>query len=204
MTKIVLASGSVDRKKIIEYAKIQFEILISDVDEEKYKAQLTDPIALVKKLAEVKALAAKRFLIPENEHAIVIAADTIVYHEGKIIGKPIDEHQAFTFLRRLMGSEHELITGVAITDTKSWRIIIDHDSTLVRFSNLSDDEIWGYLQTGEWMGRAGAYSLREKASLFVESIKGSPSNVLGLPMHKVNSILKREFGVNLMRTLPIY
>ena len=71
---------------------------------------------------------------------------------------------------------------------------MDHDSTSVKFLDLTDTEIWGYIKTGEWQGRAGAYSMRERASLFIESIQGSSSNVIGLPMNKMYQILKKEFN----------
>jgi septum formation protein len=198
MKKIVLASKSVDRSELFKRSKIAFEILVTNVDEEQYKNEITDPLELIEKLAEVKALNAKEKLKNESEDIIIIAADTIVEFEGEIIGKAEDERQAFHMLKRFAGKTHKLMTGIAITETKRSKMIIDHEITTVRFIELSDEEIWGYLKTGEWKGRAGAYSIRDKASLFIESLEGSSSNVIGLPMYKVFMILKKSFNTNLI------
>ncbi len=198
MKKIVLASKSIDRQEILSRSKVPFDVLSTNVDEEGYKAMISDPITLVRKLSEVKALHAKDELVEKNRDAIVIGADTVVVLNDEIIGQCNDEKEAFHILERLSGTTHYLMTGITIADTSSSRIITDHDLTKVKFLSLSDNEIMGYLKTGEWKGRAGAYSLREKASFFIESIEGSSSNVIGLPMQKVFQILKTEFDMNLL------
>ena len=199
MKKIVLASKSVDRSELFKRSKVPFEVLVTNIDEEKYKSEISDPIELIEKLAELKALNAKEKLANENEDIIIIAADTIVEFDGEIIGKAKNEQHAFQILEKLAGKAHELMTGIAITETSSSKIIIDHDRTTVSFKNLTEDEIRGYIKTGEWKGRAGAYSIRDKASLFINSIEGSSSNVIGLPMHVVFSILKNHFNINLLQ-----
>ena len=194
MKNIVLASKSLDRRKILKDARVQFEVLITNVDEDKYKKENSNPIELVKQLANAKALKAKEILAQENKDAIIVAADTIVELNGEIIGKAKDEEHAFRILKTLAGKSHNLITGIAVTETYNPKIIMDHDITSVKFLDLTDTEIWGYIKTGEWQGRAGAYSIRERASLFIESIQGSSSNVIGLPMNKMYQILKKEFN----------
>ncbi|MFX0069960.1 MAG: Maf family protein [Candidatus Hermodarchaeota archaeon] len=198
MKKIVLASKSIDRREILKRAKIEFEIYITSVDEEKYIREISDPIKLVEELAKVKALYTKEKFKQKNKDRIIIAADTMVVYESEIIGKAISEEQAFQILKKLAGNYHNLITGIAITETFNSKIIIDHDITKVKFTNLNDKEIWKYIKSGEWKGRAGAYSIREKASLFTELIDGSTSNVIGLPMNKVYNILKEEFNMSLL------
>jgi len=198
MKNIVLASKSIDRRLLFELAKLPFEVVITIVDEDKFKAQISNPIELAKKLAEEKALHAKESLNRGGKEAIIIAADTIVELKGEIIGKAKNENQAFQILRKLAGNEHNLVTGFAITETDNAKLIVDYDSTSVKFLPLTDQEIWEYIKSEEWIGRAGAYSIREKASLFIESIHGSSSNVIGLPMHKIYRILKSEFNVNLL------
>ena len=96
-----------------------------------------------------------------------------------------------------MGKTHNLITGIAITETENPKIFVDLDTTVVEFLNLSNDEINNYVKTNEWKGRAGAYSINDKASLFIKKIQGSSSNVIGFPMHKLYEILRNEFGMNL-------
>ncbi|MFX1258388.1 MAG: Maf family protein [Promethearchaeota archaeon] len=200
MKKIVLASKSIDRCEIFKRAKIPFEIIVSNIDEDAYKAKIEDPIELVKELAKAKALNVKDLLINQNKNSIIIAADTIVeINDGEIIGKAKDEEQAFQILKKLAGKIHNLITGFAITETNIPKIIVDYETTSVKFLNLSNEEIWDYIKSGEWKGRAGAYSIREKASLFIESIQGSSSNIIGLPMHKVYEILKNEFNLDLLQ-----
>ena len=197
MKKIILASQSIDRGELLRRCNLKFEILVSNIDEGHYKQKITDPVQLVKTLAEVKALKAKSMLKDKPKEALIIAADTIVEYQGNVIGKPKNREQAFQTLKNLTGKAHSLITGIAITETAEEKIIIDFDETKVHFLPLSDKEIWGYVATNEWKGRAGAYSIRDKASLFIESIEGSTSNVIGLPMHKIFQILKRDFNLNL-------
>jgi len=195
---IVLASRSADRYRLLENIKLPFEVFITNVDENKYKTRFSNPIELVKQLAKAKALKAKDSLSKEGKKVIIIAADTVVELNGEIIGKAKDEENAFHILKKLAGKVHNLLTGLAITETKNSKLIVEYDSTSVKFINLLDKEIWSYIKSGEWKGRAGAYSIREKASLFIETIQGSSSNVIGLPMHKIYRILKSEFNYNLL------
>lgn len=199
MKKIILASKSFDRSEMFKRAEIPFEIFTTNVDEEKYKTTILDVIELVKELAKSKALFAKNKLMNKNEDAIIVAADTIVELDGKIIGKAHDEEEAFKILKNMMGRTHRLITGIAITEIKNPKLIVDSDTTLVEFLELSDEEIREYIKTNEWKGRAGAYSIRDKASLFIKKINGSSSNVIGLPMHKLYVILRKEFQFNLFQ-----
>lgn len=198
MKTIILASKSVDRKELLKCMKLPFKVLITNVDEESYKAKITDPIELVKQIAKAKALSAKDILTKKNKKSVIIAADTIIEFNGEIIGKAKNEKHAFQILKKLSGNTHNLITGFAITELNNSKLIVDYDITAVRFLNLSDDDIGGYIKSDEWRGRAGAYSIRERASLFIDSIKGSVSNVIGLPMHKIYKILKNEFNLNLL------
>jgi len=199
MKTIVLASQSTDRNLLFKQAKLPVEVLITNIDEDQYKAKISNSIELVKRLAEAKALNAKDSLIKQAKDAIIIAADTIVELDNKIIGKAKNEAHAFEILKKLVDNTHNLITGFALTETNNPKIIIDHDITSVQFIKISDDDIHGYLKSGEWKGRAGAYSIQERASLFIKSIQGSSSNVIGLPMHRIFEILKKEFNINLLQ-----
>lgn len=197
MKRIILASKSSDRSEILKRALIPFEIFVTNIKEEKYKTKFLNAIELVKELAKAKMLYAKNELIKKKIDGIIIAADTIVLLNGEIIGKAHNEEQAFSILKRLVGKSHKLITGIAITDIQTSKIIFDTDTTIVEFLELTDEEIWQYIKTNEWKGRAGAYSIMDKANLFISKIIGSTSNVLGLPMHKIYQILKKEFGLHL-------
>ena len=201
MKRIILASGSNDRRALLERLAIQFNILITNVNEEEYKNQFEDPIELVMKLAEVKVKKAKD-LLKETSHPemndLILAADTIVECGGQIIGKAKNKDQAYIILKTLNNSTHNLITGIAITQFNDSRIVTDFERTRVTFMNLTNKEIQKYIDFGEWKGRAGAYSIFDKASMLIKKIEGSPSNVIGLPIQKIYYILKNEFSINLM------
>ena len=197
MEKIILASKSSDRSKILNRLNISFETLDTNINESDYKVQYSNPIDLVKELAKAKALKAKELLKSEAIGTIIIAADTIVEFNGKIIGKPQNEIEAFQILKSLANRSHNLITGIALTGVEDPKIIVDYDITVVTFLDLSDDDIRNYLKSDEWKGRAGAYSIMNRASLFIKEIRGSPSNVVGLPMQMIFEILKTEFNMNL-------
>jgi septum formation protein len=197
MRKIILASKSIDRSELFNRINIPFEVLDTQINENEYKARFFKPIELVQKLAKAKVLKAKGMLYNEEKGTVVIAADTIVELNGEIIGKAQNETEAFKMLRKLASHSHNLITGIAITKIGDAKVITDYDITVVTFLNLSDNDIREYIRVEEWKGRAGAYSSRDRASLFIKEIQGSPSNVIGLPMQKIFEILKKEFNLNL-------
>ncbi|MEJ2295183.1 MAG: Maf family protein [Candidatus Lokiarchaeota archaeon] len=200
MKKVILASGSGDRRALLERLAIPFDILITNVNEEKYKTRFENPIELVMKLAENKAKTAKKLMNHDvfEIDDLIIAADTIIEYDGQIIGKAKNKDQAYMILKTLNNSTHNLITGIAITQFNDSRIITDFERTKVTFMNLTNKEIQTYIDFGEWKGRAGAYSIFDKASMLIKKIEGSPSNVIGLPIQKIYHILKNEFSINLM------
>jgi len=199
LKKIILASKSIDRSEILKRAKVPFETFITNINEDIYKVKISDAHNLVKELAKAKALLAKKNFLDDTLDAIIIAADTVVVLDGEIIGKAKNEEEAFNILKKLNGRTHELITGIAITETNNPKIIDDTVTTNVQFINLFDEELKLYIKNGEWKGRAGAYSIKDKASLFTKKINGSASNVIGLPMNKLFEILRKEFSFNLFQ-----
>jgi len=198
LERIILASKSLDRRELFKQARIPIEVLKTDVDEERLKKEIKDPIQLVMELARTKGLNAKEVMQRSKKEGIIIAADTIVELNDEIIGKALDEQDAFRILKKLIGKTHNLLTGIAITDSYDSKVITDYESTTVKFLKLSNNEIKSYIKSGDWKGRAGAYAITEKASLFIEYIQGSPSNVIGLPMHKIFLILKNSFNFNIL------
>ena len=190
MKKIVLASKSSDRSELINRLNIPFEALNTHINESDIKKRISEPIELIKELAKAKVLKAKEMLVNEEKGTVVIAADTIVELNGEIIGKAQNEAEAFKMLKTLVNCSHNLITGIAITEIGDTKVVIDYDVTVVTILDLSDDDIREYIRIGEWKGRAGAYSSRDRASLFIKEIQGSPSNVIGLPMQKVLLVMK--------------
>ena len=200
MKKIIVASKSSDRTELFNRLNIPFKVLITNINESEYKERISDPIGLVKELAKVKVLKAEEILGNNEKGTVVIAADTIVELDGEIIGKAKNETEAFKMLKTLANRSHNLITGIAITEIGDTKVFIDYDITVVTILDLSDEDIREYIRIGEWKGRAGAYSSRDRASLFIKEIQGSPSNVIGLPMQKVFTILKTEFNLNLLES----
>ena len=184
MKKIILASSSPRRQKILRQVGIPFDVLSSDIEED-----ITDelsPYEAVKTLSGEKArVAAEKINCP----AIIVAADTIVDLNGKIINKPVDKQDAFNILKKLQGRKHAVYTGVTIikktmddNDTIV-KNIVDNASVFMR--PMTDSEIWAYIETGEPMDKAGAYAIQEKGSLFIERIEGDFYTVEGLPIVRV-------------------
>jgi septum formation protein len=196
MKNIVLASKSTDRSALFKKAKIPFEIVAPNINEGIIKEKIKDPITLVIELAKAKVLDVKKKI---NKGSIIIAADTLIELNGEIIGKARNETEAFNILKKLSNTSHNIITGIAITEINNPKVIVDYNITIVEFLNLIDEEIWNYIKTNEWKGRAGAYSIKDKSSLFIKAIHGSPTNVIGLPMHRIFEILKNEFEINLFK-----
>lgn len=187
MLKFVLASQSPRRKKLLRQMGLVFEVMPADVDEDSPER---DPAALVESLSLQKASAVAHI----RKQALVIGADTIVVHNGAILGKPADEADAHRMLRQLSGETHQVYTGVALVrEGKEHEKITKtfHVKTNVTFSSLSDTEILSYIKSGSPMDKAGAYGIQDdRGSVFVERIEGDYYNVVGLPLNRLYQELK--------------
>lgn len=190
--KIVLASASPRRKEILSNLGLEFEVICSSA-EEKVDNELP-PCLIVQELAMLKGTD----VAASVKDSIVISADTIVWYDKTILGKPADTASAKKMLKLLSGKEHEVYTGVCVTDSKSGKSISDYEVTKVKFRALSDEEIDCYINTGEPMDKAGSYGIQGKGCLLVEKIEGDYLNVVGLPAVKLAKILKEEFNFNIM------
>ena len=190
--KIILASASPRRKEILNNLGLSFEVICSDA-EEKVDGELP-PYLIVQELAMLKGAD----VASKVKDGIVISADTIVYFEGRILGKPTDEINAKKMLEMLSGKVHEVYTGVCVTDAGSGKSISDYEVTKVKFLDLSEEEIDRYIATCEPMDKAGSYGIQGKGCLFVEKIDGDYLNVVGLPAVKLAKILREEFNLNIM------
>lgn len=120
--------------------------------------------------------------------SIIIAADTIVVCAGQLLGKPVDRDDAVRMLSLLRGREHRVITGLAIVDSGSGRMLTDHAETIVIMADYSAAEIHSYVASGEPMDKAGAYGIQGRAGVLVKAINGSYSNVVGLPLELLRSL----------------
>src|SRR5437899_2629142 len=182
--KLILASASVRRAEILRAAGIPFTVLSSAVDETPYPGE--SPHDLVQRLASAKAeLVAARAVGP----AIVIAADTVVTLEGRILGKPRSSDDARHMLERLSGRTHAVVTGVALIRLPDVEQLNFVESTLVHFSALSEEEITRYLSSGEPYDKAGAYAIQGRDGRFIPGIEGCYFNVVGLPLARLQQSL---------------
>ena len=189
---LILASQSPRRKYLLKQAGLQFKVIPSQVDES--TVPMTSPESYVKILAEQKARDIAR-QYPDN---YVIGADTIVLMDGTILGKPRSRDEARQMLARLSGKTHQVLTGFAVCcATKSYSYS-DTIKTDVRFKNLAPEEIEWYIHTSEPFDKAGAYAIQGLGTFLVKSIKGSYTNVVGLPVCEVIELLLTEgiIGLN--------
>lgn len=188
--KLVLASGSPRRKELLEMLGLEFEICPAK-GEEKTEEGLS-PREIVTALASAKA---KEVSAKYPEDTAVIAADTIVWAEEQVLGKPRNEADAVRMLELLSGKAHSVFTGICVAF--GGEILSCAEETEVCFRKLGRDEIEAYVSTGEPMDKAGAYGIQGKASVFIEGIKGDYYNVMGLPLCRLGEILK-SIGVRLL------
>ncbi len=186
--RIILASASPRRAKILRALGVEFRVVVSALDETIEPGEA--PAAAVERLAREKAL-----FVAGSETLPVLGADTEVVVDGKVLGKPLSAQDAAGMLRRLAGRDHEVLTGLCLT--RDGRVRSGTERTVVRFASMNDREIDWYVATGEPMDKAGGYHIDGRAALFVESIVGSPSNVAGLPVGLLYT-LARDLGVDLL------
>ena len=179
--KIILASRSPRRAELLTAAGIAFEVLAADVDETPRAHE--SPTAYVERLAIDKA----RAVLALRPDARVLGADTTVTIDGAILGKPENAADARRMLLMLSGRQHDVHTGVAVVSRAGLRSAVD--STRVWFTPMTDEDISWYVATGEPIDRAGAYAIQGRAARFIPRIDGSYSNVVGLPVALVSSIL---------------
>ncbi|MGQ7870813.1 Maf family nucleotide pyrophosphatase [Sunxiuqinia sp. sy24] len=182
--QLILASKSPRRKRLLEELGLDFKVQVSDVKE--YFPPELGMTAIPEYLAELKGTAIRKQM-PDN--CLVIAADTIVWKDEEVIGKPATKQEAIALLKHLSGSQHQVITGVNIQSVRQKYSF--HAVTEVWFDELSDDEIEYYVERCKPYDKAGGYGIQEWIGFVgVQKIEGSFFNVMGLPVHKVYQFLK--------------
>ena len=184
----ILASASPRRKELLSLFHIPFEIRIADIDETMDSRK--NPYDEVGRVSRMKALA-----IGGQADDTVIAADTIVVCEGKVLGKPHDEEEAVSMLRLLSGRDHQVMTGVTVVRGKRTETFTE--VTDLHFRELTEKEIAAYVASGEPMDKAGSYGIQGGAALFATHLDGDYYNVMGLPVCALVSLLRR-FGLKVM------
>jgi septum formation protein len=183
-TRLILASGSPARRDLLREAGFAFDVLPANIDEPS-GAGVSDIRAFVQQVAWSKAAA----VAPRVPEGIVLAADTVAWIDGTVIGKPTDEADARRILTQLGGREHELWTGVCL-----WRRPDDvqlawQELTRVGFQRLDEAQLRAYLATRQWANNSGAYAIEGPGDPYVHVIRGSLSNVIGLPMESTSQAL---------------
>lgn len=184
--KLILASKSPRRAELLRSAGVNFEMCAANIDETRQPAE--DAISYVKRLATTKA----ETVAPRFPGDLVLGADTVVVIGEEILGQPQDDEDARRMLNLLSGRWHMVVTGVALERFGNPpRVLVDHGTTRVRFHPMSPQEIDWYVSTGEPTGKAGAYGIQGRASLFIEGIQGDYFNVVGLPLRLVYEMSRR-------------
>ena len=189
MEPIILASGSLRRQDYFKLMGLPFKIMPARINEE--ADGIKDPEKAVKDRAKRKV----NHVIDTLAGRLplwICGADTIIYVDGEIFGKPKDRDDAKRMLLRLSGQEHTVWSAIALYNGKKKKTDCRSVSCIVSFAELSDKEIEWYLDTGEWQEVAGSYRIQGLASLFIKSIQGSPSTVVGLPLYDFYVMLRNN------------
>lgn len=189
--KIILLSNSPRRKELLSGAGIEFTTRHNSFEEN------TDPSLPPKDFVILSALE-KVNHTKSNQDEIVISADTIVYFDNRLIGKPKNMDQAFAVVKQMCGKSHTVYTGIAIKNHNTGEIIKDCEETEVYFNDLSDAEIESYLHKINPLDKAGAYAIQDHGSILVNRIEGCYYNVMGLPVSKLFFMLKK-FNLNVLQ-----
>ena len=182
--RLILASGSPDRRRLLARAGFQFEVLPAGIDEPTGEGW-RDIRGFVEHVAWLKAAV----VAPRVDEGLVLAADSVAWLDGRVIGKPADEADARRILRFLGGREHELWTGVCLWRRPDDLQIAWQERSRVLFKGLTEAELDDYLATRTWQGCSGAYAIKEEGDPYIRVVEGSVSNVIGLPMETLERVL---------------
>lgn len=185
--RLVLASSSPRRAQLLREADYLFTIVAPPFAEPEELHPHVDPVAYAESLAYYKA----RSIADTNPADTILAADTITVIGDEVFGKPDDREDARQILKRLAGTSHRVITGVALMHPETDRRLTGHDVSVIHMRELPDETLEAYLDTGEWQGKAGAYGIQDRGDAFVERYEGSFTNIVGLPMELVRDMMSR-------------
>lgn len=185
MKLIILASGSPRRKEILEKAGIKFKVV------ESYYKEAFDPKLTPHEIAQKLSLGKAKAVFKNYKDSIIIAADTIVVCNTKILGKPKDQKDAKKMLKFLSNKTHLIITGFTIINASIKKIITKSEETKVWMRKISISEIDSYIKTKEPFDKAGAYAIQGKAQKFIEKVEGDILNAIGLPLDNLMKELKK-------------
>lgn len=180
---IVLASQSPRRKELMQMADLPFRVVLPE-GEEVLNTEVSIGEA-IEQIAKQKAVS----VFNKEPEAVVVSADTVVYLENEVLGKPKTDDKAVQMLKKLSGKTHQVITGVCIMSKEE--TVTFHSVANVKFYDLSEEDIQHYVATGEPLDKAGAYGIQGKGCVLVESIEGDYYTIVGLPIAAVAKVLKK-------------
>jgi septum formation protein len=184
---LILASASPRRAELLRDAGYQFDVVDPPMKEPGDEQGYVSAGLHAESLAYFKA----RSVADDHADKTILAADTIAALDGHIIGKPVDVADARRILELLNGTTHEVITGVALLSPNGARRLLQHDVSRIRVRHLDGEAIETYLATGQWRGKAGAYGIQDHGDAFVESVEGSFTNVVGLPLELLSRMFRQ-------------
>lgn len=192
MKNIILGSASPRRRELLAQIGFEFEVITSDAKEESFEAS---PSKMVRELSANKAWAVWEMLSEEKRlESIVIGADTIVYSDGEVLGKPADTEDAFNMIKRIAGRTHSVFTGVTVISKET--VISFAEETKVSVYPMTDDEIRAYINRGTCMDKAGSYGIQNEFAAYVKGIEGDYNNVVGLPVARLYQEMKKAGYLN--------
>ncbi|HIJ53423.1 MAG TPA: septum formation protein Maf [Planctomycetes bacterium] len=182
---IILASASPRRRQLLAEAGYKFTCVRPDIDESAFASEGISP----RECAERLALAKAKTVAEKFPNCLVIGADTVADFQGQIIGKPADAKEAEEITRKLFSGPHKVITAVAIVRISDGTEIVESVTTTVYPKKLTESQIAEHIKGGSWRDKAGAYAIQEGGDEFIERIEGSLTNVMGLPMELLRTVL---------------
>ena len=177
---VILASQSPRRRELMGFFRLPFTVRVADIDE-----TMNPGLPVQEEVARVSM--AKALALNAGQTDVVIAADTVVCIDGRILGKPHSQEEAAQMLSLLSGREHQVLTGLAVVRGQERHSHVE--TSLVRFKELTQEEIRDYIATGEPMDKAGSYGIQGYGALFVEHIDGDYFNIMGLPVCQLGKML---------------
>ena len=186
----ILASASPRRRELLQRFDFPFAVMPSNVDEELYAGLPGKELVLA--LAQAKARD-----VAQHAAGLILAADTVVVCEGRLLGKPADRSAAAEMLSLLAGRGHEVYTGLALLQTATQHLEMACERSEVYFRQIDTAELERYLDCGEYSDKAGAYAAQGRAAAFITGVYGCYHNVIGLPLHCLDNLL-RAFGFSLL------
>ena len=187
----VLASRSPRRKELLESIGLDFVVDFPDFEE------IAEPELSAHELVLKNAEGKAESIATKYPNALILGVDTVVAVKDHILEKPLNHKDAVRMVKLLSGNSHEVLTALCIIDTKSQKKLSHVETTKITFTKMTDEEIENYVSRGESMDKSGAYAAQGIGALFVKAFDGDYFNVVGLPIYRLNIMLK-EFDVNLM------